>query len=270
MAVAAHHLCGGRFDAETERGEHLVLDPRIDVAVRTNGAGQLADRDAIDGLREARMGAVELEDPADQLESKRGRLGVHAVGTTHARGGAVLQRALEHGGTRLLEALQQDRAGIAQLQCQPGVDHVARGEAVVEPACGRPDLLGNRLGERDHVVVRALLDLLGPRDVNTRVLADRRGILSRHHAKRHVRVGRSELDLQPCAKSSLVCPDGAHPRSRVAGDHSHQTSQRAGWRLQAAARPHPLRGLARDLTDAVVVRVVVQHRNVGELRRRGD
>ncbi len=89
----------------------------------------------------------------------------------------------------------------------------------MEPACRRTHLLRDRLGKSDHVVMRTLLDLPGARHIDAGTSSNRGRVVSRHHAEFDVGIQSSQLDLEPCAETPLVRPDGAHLRSRVAGYH---------------------------------------------------
>ena len=195
---------------EAERGERELLDARVDVAVGADGARELADGDAGERALDALAAARQVVPPAEQLEPERRRLGVHAVRAAHAGRVAVLERALEHGVERAVEPASSSAPGGAQLQREARVDDVRRRQPVVEPARLLADLLGDRLGERDHVVVGALLDLLRARDergVDVRALAHGGdGALA---ARRRARSRRRAPRSRPRASSG-----GAPRRSR--------------------------------------------------------
>ena len=134
VAIARDDLRGGGLDVEAEALERDRLDARVDVPVRADGAGELADGDAAQGVGEPLAVAVELEPPAEQLEAERRRLGVHAVRATHARRVAVLLGARADGVERAVDAGEQQLARLAQDERERGVDDVGRGQPVVEPA----------------------------------------------------------------------------------------------------------------------------------------
>ena len=93
-----------------------------------------------------------------------------------------------------VEAAQDQRSGIAELQRERGVDDVGGGEAVVHPAALRAELLGDGVDERGEVVIGRLLDLgdaLGRRH-GRRV----RGSL------RHRRAGTAPTSAQPSSAAS--------------------------------------------------------------------
>ena len=161
----------------------------------------------------------------------------------------MLAGALQHRRQRAVEAGEQLGARRSQLQGEAGVDDIGRGEAVVEPARLLADLLGDGLGEGDHVVVRAPLDLLGALDER------RIGVRARAHGG-HGALGhdtellpgrqRGELDLEPAAQAPLVAPDGCKPGERVAGDHLGS--------IEASPAPSSLATSASASTSASVER----------------
>ena len=115
----------------------------------------------------------------------------------------------------------RSRPASRELERQRRVDDVGRREAVVEPARrARPDLLGDRLGEREHVVVGAVLDLADPGDVDARPLAHGRDRVGRHDAQLGPARHRRDLNVQPPGEPALVRPDGAHGGTGIAGDQS--------------------------------------------------
>ena len=83
VPVALDDLGADRVDVEAQGGEDLRLDLGAEVAVGPDRAGDLAGRDLVDGRREARPPALELEGPAGELEPERRRLGVDRVGPAH-------------------------------------------------------------------------------------------------------------------------------------------------------------------------------------------
>jgi hypothetical protein len=95
------------------------------------------------------------------------------------------------------------------------------------------DLLGDRLGEREHVVVRARLDLADPLDVDVCALADRGGRLGGDRAQLRPGVHDRQLDVEPALEAAPVGPDGAHGGACVTGD---QTGP-GGSRNRAVAAP---------------------------------
>ena len=122
--------------------------------------------------------------PQRQLEAERHRLGVDAVGAADHRRPAMLERALADGDGQRVQIGEDDVAGLAHLQRLRGVDDVRRGHPEVQPARRRPDLLGDRGGEGDDVVLRGPFDVLDARDVEIAALADVARRVARHEAGR--------------------------------------------------------------------------------------
>ncbi len=243
VAIARDDLGRGGLDVEPEALEGDRLDARVDVPVGADGAGELAHGDAAQGIGEPLPVAVELEPPAEQLESERRRLGVHAVRATHARRVAVLLGTDADDVERAVDAGEQQLARLAQDEGQRGVDDVGGRQPVVEPARLRPDLLGHRLGEREHVVVGAPLDLARPVDVDARASANGLDRLGRDDAELAPGVERGELDLEPRLQPSLVAPQRAEGRPGVAVDHGCSLRVglgRAGRGVNRAARARPI------------------------------
>ncbi len=106
----------------------------------------------------------------------------------------------------LLGASDQDLARIAELQPERGVEHVAGGEAKVDPASGLAEAVGEHVDEGRHIVVGDLLALLGCLDGEGGG-ADRLQ-LSLGGAV-HLLAG-GDLDLAPGLHLGLVRPNGTH------------------------------------------------------------
>jgi hypothetical protein len=155
-----------------------------------------------------------------ELQPKRGRLGVHAVGAAGDRRVAELLGAHEQRPLGALEPAEQELAGVAELQRECRVDDVGRRQAVVEPARRLAHLLGDRLGEREDVMVRAALDLLDAGDVDTGALAHGARRLGRDRPQLRPRFHGRDLDVEPPLEPALVRPDGAHRGAGIAGDHA--------------------------------------------------
>ena len=236
MAIARDNLGRCGLDVEAKQCEHALLHEWVDVAVGTNGTRQLANADPIGGSSQTRVRTVEFEDPTQQLEPERCGLGVHAVCATHAGRGAVLERTCQDGGAGELDAAEQLRSSVAQLQRKTRVDNIRGSQTVMKPPRWLANLLGDRLRKSNHIVVSALLNLLRARDIDLGPSANRSRIGGWHDAEFDVCIERRQFHFKPCAEAPVVGPDGAHLRSRVAGDHPIDTSRRAGWRLPSPRR----------------------------------
>ncbi len=118
-----------RVGVQAERGQDLGLDVRVQVAVRPDRTRDLARPDLVDGGRQPRSAAVDLEGPARELQPERGRLGVDRVGAAHHRRVGLGLRPRDEHGDEPVAIDQQARTGLAQLEGEPGVDDVAARQA---------------------------------------------------------------------------------------------------------------------------------------------
>ena len=225
-----------RLEAEPLAGDALELG--IGRGVRADGAGELADAHALERARDALPVPVELERPARELQPERRRLGVHAVRAAHLQRRAMLLGARDDDGERRVEALEDERAGGADLERERGVDDVGGGEAVVEPAALLAELLGDGVDEGGRVVVERRLELGDPlRARRDGLLLERpRGLLG-DDPELGPGGGRRELDVEPGPQLALVRPDAGHGGTRIAGDHWLQSRADPGRRIRPRASP---------------------------------
>src|SRR5262249_381657 len=79
MAVARDDLSRERIGLEPQPLARTPLDVGLDLRVRPDGAGQLADTVRFQRAQHPRAPAVELERPASELPAERRRLGVDPV-----------------------------------------------------------------------------------------------------------------------------------------------------------------------------------------------
>src|SRR5438045_8551845 len=79
VAVALHDLRRARCGLETEPLARDPLDLGLGRGPGADGAGELADADAVERTAEPAAVSVELEGPAGELEAERDRLRVDAV-----------------------------------------------------------------------------------------------------------------------------------------------------------------------------------------------
>src|SRR5205823_521758 len=103
--------------------------------------------------REPAPVAPELGPPARALEAEGDRLGVDAVRPPDHERVAVALGLHADGLPEAIDPGEQEVGGIAQLECEGRVDHVARGEPEVQEAALVADRLRHRRHERDHVVL---------------------------------------------------------------------------------------------------------------------
>ncbi len=144
---------------------------------------------------------------------------MHAVGAADARRVLELARAAHQHAAQAFHAGGEQHARVADLERERGVEHVARGEPVVDVARVGADLLGERGGERDHIVTDALLDLGDARRIDGRLRADHLERCSRDQSALRVHLAHRELHREPARVLPLVGEDPDHFGSRVAFDH---------------------------------------------------
>ena len=200
-----------------------LLDARVDVAVRADGARQLADGDAGEGALDALAAAAQVVPPAEQLEPERRRLGVHAVGAAHARRGAVLAapaRAPRRARGRGRRApRRRPRAAAARAPCRRRPRRSARSGTSAP----------RRRPARRSASVKAITSWWVRRSISLARSTSAASTRARSRTATTALSGttpsslpgreRGELDLEPAAEAPLVAPDGCKPRERVAGDH---------------------------------------------------
>ena len=128
----------------SEPGQRLALDLGIERRVGADGARELADGDLLERAPQPPRAAVALEGEARQLEAEGRRLGVHAVRAPDADRVAELARPVdEHVGQRC-GARRELPPRLSELKREAGVEHVGRGEPVVDPPAGIADRLAPR------------------------------------------------------------------------------------------------------------------------------
>ena len=126
--------------------------------------------------------------------------------------------AFEHLG-ETLEVAGDQRRGLLDEQRLRRIDHIVRGQAVVEPARVRAYDLGHRRGEGDDVVLDLGFDLEDAVDVEVGARADCLGGIFRHDAGGGQRFGRGDFDREPGAEAVFVAPDASHLGPGIAWDH---------------------------------------------------
>ena len=237
VTIALDHLRGHGRGRETQAAADRLLDRRIEMRKHADGPGDLADGDDVARALHSDATALELRVPEGQLHAERHRLGVDAVrAPDHRRPPVFVSAPLDRRG-ELVDVLQDQIARLSHLQTERRIEDVGRGQAEVQPAGGRADLLGDRRRKRNHVVLGGLLDLLDAGDVERRLLPQFARIRRGHDAGFHQRVGRGQLDLEPGFVAPLIAPDRAHLGAGVARNHPIRPSTaRPRSSLPGAAR----------------------------------
>ena len=124
MPVALQDLCRARRRFEAEALARNSLELGIGCRVCADRARELAYAHPLECAREAVPVTVKLERPAGELQPERGGLRVHAVGTAHLQRRAVLLCARNDDCQRAVHSVEDESAGLADLQRERRVDDV--------------------------------------------------------------------------------------------------------------------------------------------------
>jgi len=236
VPVALHDLVRDRLVADAELLADELLDARVDVVVGADRAAQLADRGALRGAAQALPMALHLERPRAELHPERDGLGVDTVRAPHLHRVAELEGASLQDCAERSQVFLEDRRGALDLQGEAGVEHVARGHAVVDVLTGAADILGDVGEEGDDVVVRRRLDLGDAGDVERRLGLDLGDRLVGYLAELVPGPDGGDLDVEPGLHLRLLGPDGAHLGQGVALDHGALPGSRAAAPAAAGRR----------------------------------
>ncbi len=219
MPVALHDLGADRVHAEAEVRQDRRFDLRPEMAVRPDRPRDLAGTDLVDGRRQPRPAAVDLERPARELEAHRGGLGVDRVGPAHHRRVRLGPGTNDERFDEAIGVAQQPLPGGPELEGEPGIHDVAAGQPEMEIATLRTDRFGDLRDEGDDVVVGRALDLVDALDIDACSRLERFEDLGRDQATRGEGAADGQLDPEHGLESGLFRPDGAHLGERVAADH---------------------------------------------------
>jgi len=202
----------------------MGFDPRVDIGEGADRAGNLAGRDLLAGGEKALAVARELGPVPGQLQPEGGRLGVDAVAAGDRRRVFVLDGAAPQRRQQGVEVGDQDVGGAGQLHRQAGVEHVARGHALVDETPFRPDMLGDIGQEGDGLVMDLALDLTDALDLERPALAQCLRRASGDDAERLLRLAGVDFDVELDAEIGFRLPDRRHLRTAVARDHAEAAS----------------------------------------------
>ena len=98
-----------------------------------------------------------------QLQAEGRRFGMDAVAAANHRSELVLLRSGGNGLAQDLYVLDEHASRLHHLHGKGGINHIAAGQAVVQPpAGGRADVFGDVRGEGDDVVIERALELFAP------------------------------------------------------------------------------------------------------------
>ena len=140
VAVALEDLRRAGRWLEAQRLARDALDIRRRGRVGPDRTRELAHAHSGECVVEPATVALELERPAQQLETEGRRLGMDSVRPADRDRVAVLLRAGDDRLERAVDPIADQRSRVLHRERESGVEHVRRGEAVVEPAALRPEL----------------------------------------------------------------------------------------------------------------------------------
>ena len=228
--VAADNLRGQRVVNQTQVLADILLDKRLDGAVRANSARDGTEGNVLAGVLKTIQIALELPGPRAELHAEGHRLGVDAMSAAGTERVALLKSATLANLAELLDVLDDQVAGLGELVAQGRVAQIGAGHAIVNPAAGLGVALGNigvdvllHVGqEGDDVVARALLDLVDLCLLKVGMVADPLGFVFRNADLAELRLGLAgqDLDLLPNGVLVLEGEDVSHLRAGIAIDHS--------------------------------------------------
>src|SRR3954447_6350760 len=237
VPVACDHLRRQWIGLEAELLAGDPFDFGLDLRIRADRARQLPDAVRLERGSQPRPCAVELERPPCELPAESDRLRVDPVRPADADRVPLLFGARGDKGEGALDPVEDEDAGLLDLQGKGGVDDVGRRQAEMDPAALGAELLRHGVDEGGRVVVGDALDLgdpLGRRHLRPR--ANRGDIVCGNRTDLGPRLECRELDVAPPRELALVRPDPGHGRAGVARDHEAilKSGQADGPRIRAA------------------------------------
>ena len=168
VMVTADNLRGQWVVNQTQVLTDILLDKRLDGAVRADSTRDGTEGNVLAGVLETVQIALELPGPRAKLHAEGHRLGVDAMSTAGAERVALLEGTALADLAEFLDVLDNQVTGLGELVAQSRIAQVGAGHAVVNPTAGLGVALGNigvdvllHVGqEGDDVVARDLLDLI--------------------------------------------------------------------------------------------------------------
>jgi hypothetical protein len=209
------------LDRETELRGDMRFDARIDVRKGADRARDGAGSDFGARRLQADLAAREFGVGFGELEPEGHGFGVDAMAAADGRREFVLIGAALDRFEQRIEVGEQYVGGLAELDREASVEHVARRHALVHEARLVADILCNPRQEGDDVMLGDRLDRVDRGDVDRGVrrppVPQRLGGGFRYGAQFGKGVGRVRFDLEPDAKAILGRPDrGSFPAVRNA------------------------------------------------------
>ena len=230
VMVAADDLRGQRIVNQTQVLADILLDKRLDGAVRADSTRDGTEGDVLAGILKTVQIALELPSPRAKLHAEGHRLGVNTVSTAGAERVALLEGTALADLAELLDVLDDKVASLSELVAQSRITQVRAGHTVVNPAAGLGLALGDvgvdvllHVGqEGDDVVARDLLDLVDLCLLKVGMVANPLGLVFRNADLAELRLGLAgqDLDLLPNGVLVLEGEDVSHLRAGIAIDHS--------------------------------------------------
>src|SRR5439155_9599502 len=134
VTVACDHLRRERIRFEAESFARDPLDLRLDLRIRPDRPGQLADAVRLESGCHPAARPIELERPPGKLPPEGRWLGVDPVRAADADRVPVLLRAGDYDRQRAFDPVSDEPSRVLDLQRQRRVDHVRGGQSEVDPA----------------------------------------------------------------------------------------------------------------------------------------
>ena len=158
---------------------------------------------------------IGLEGEARELDPERGRLGVDPMRAPDAQRVDMLARRCGERLDQPARFRQHELGDTSELERETGVEHVARGQPVVDPAPRRPGRGGQHVDERRGVVVGDLLAFVDLIDGERR-RSDRVELVGGRAVEL---LARGDLDQAHRLEVRVVGPGLGQRRTGVARDH---------------------------------------------------
>jgi hypothetical protein len=137
-----------------------------------DGAGKFPDAHLLRREGQSLHIALVLRVPDDELAAEGDGLGMNAVCAADHGGVLELESALLQDFAQAVQSCEQQGGGFPHQQRLRSVDHVIRGEAVVQITALAPHVLRHVGGEGDHVVLHLAFDFENARDFELALAPD--------------------------------------------------------------------------------------------------
>ena len=219
VPVTRDHLGRDRFGFEAQFFGDVSLDRRVDMGKGADRTRNLAGGDLAARRREPGAVAGEFGIVARKLEAEARRLGMDAVTAADDRRVFVLDGASLQRQEQRLETVEQQVCGGGELDRKSGVEHIARGHALMDETRFRANMFGEVCEKGDDVVPGLALERVDALEVERAALADRARRALGDDAQCRLRVAGMGLDLEPDPEPVLRRPDPRHFGAAIARDH---------------------------------------------------